>query len=231
MICPDDVRPIQSEADVLMASVAAGDEFALGLIYDRYSALVFGVASRVLGPGDGDIDDIVQATFFKLWRSARDYRSGNLAGLISRIAHNAAVDALRRRRALPRESFDLLAIADDASGRLFAELDRATVVLALADLPDCQRVAIELGFFAGLTHSQIADRTAVPLGTIKTRIRAGSRRLRDALTDTLQEPPLGATPLPGSSPPANRRTRAHSTALTALAGIAGCVGRTPQTTA
>jgi RNA polymerase sigma factor (sigma-70 family) len=71
---------------------------ALGQLYDCYVTLAFGIAKRILGDGDGGVEDVVQLTFLNLWRAASTYQTANLAGLVARIARNAALDAVRRRR-------------------------------------------------------------------------------------------------------------------------------------
>ena len=169
------------DADGLMRRVRHRDANAFEAIYDGYHRLVYGIALRILGDV-GRAEDVTQAVFLKIWRSPESFRGGNFAGWIARVSRNRALDALRS--ASLRDEIQLPATLpeDDAlEDRAFAEIDAARVRAELARLPEEQRTPIEMGFFGGITHEEMARRTGVPLGTIKTRIRSGLRRLRGAL--------------------------------------------------
>jgi RNA polymerase sigma-70 factor (ECF subfamily) len=124
-------------------------------------------------------EDLTQAVFLKLWSAPEAFQAGNFGAWIARVARNRALDTLRSR-ALRVESDMPTDVPLDGSldDTVFAKLDADLVRSALAALPDEQRAPIELGFFGGVTHEEIARRTATPLGTVKTRIRAGLRKLR-----------------------------------------------------
>jgi RNA polymerase sigma-70 factor (ECF subfamily) len=150
-------------------------------IYDAHYRLVYGVALRMLGDV-GAAEDVTQAVFLKIWTAPQSFREGNFAGWLVRVARNRALDVLRSSGSrvtfeLPETLPEDEAIEVTAMANLDAELVRG----ALADLASEQREPIELGFFSGLTHEEIARKTGVPLGTVKTRIRAGLTRLRVAL--------------------------------------------------
>ena len=164
-----------------MARVRARDPDAFEVLYDAHHRLVYGIALRMLGDTNA-AEDVTQAVFLKVWSAPDLFRGGNFAAWIVRISRNRALDILRSRAShqeseLPEALPENDAIEDVA----FAHLDAARVRLAIDALPPEQRQAIELGFFGGITHDQIARRTGVPLGTIKTRIRSGLRKLRASL--------------------------------------------------
>ncbi len=157
------------------------DADAFELLYDRYHRLVYGVALRVLGDVSA-AEDVTQAVFLKLWSSPQAFSSGTFGAWIARVARNRAVDAARSRSL--RSSQELpAALPEDGvlEETAIANIDGERVRQALAQLPAEQRELLELGFFDGVTHEQIARRINVPLGTVKTRIRTGLRRLRQAL--------------------------------------------------
>ena len=172
---------VDEDAGLLMARVRARDADAFEALYDMFHRLVYRMALRMLGDVPG-AEDVTQAVFMKVWSAPELFRGGNVGAWIVRIARNRALDVLRSRGTrqeaeLPCDILDTEAIEDVA----FARLDASAVRSALAKLPDEQRDAIELGFFGGITHEEIAKRTGAPLGTIKTRIRMGLRKLRAAL--------------------------------------------------
>jgi len=169
------------EAGRLMARVRDRDVAAFEAIYDAYHRLVYGIALKMLG----DVmaaEDLTQAVFFKLWSHPETFEAGNFGAWIARVTRNRALDSLRSR-ALRAEGDMPLDVALDGSldDTVFARLDGERVRIALGSLPAEQRGPIELGFFGGVTHEEIARRTDTPLGTVKTRIRAGLRKLRSVL--------------------------------------------------
>jgi RNA polymerase sigma-70 factor, ECF subfamily len=183
----------------LLAAVTAGQLDALGVLYDRYRTMAYSIAYRITGDGTA-AEDVVQEAFVGVWRNAARYAEGRASvrtWLLS-IVHHRAVDAVRRRRPtieLPEReeaSPSALTLPDvwgDVSGRLDAEAVRH----ALKTLPDPQREALELAYYAGLTQLEISERTGAPLGTVKSRMRLGLLSLRRALGDaTAAEPSIGA---------------------------------------
>ena len=151
-------------------------------LYDRYSSIVYSVALRVLGD-TGAAEDILQDVFMQLWRNpgAFDSSRGTLPAWLAVITRNRAIDALRKRRPEDDIADTVVSIEPDLAGD--AERARAIDQIrgTLGSMPAAQRTALELAFFEGLTHSEIAEKTGEPLGTIKTRIRAGLLALRKAL--------------------------------------------------
>ena len=166
----------------LVSAIRAGDHGAMAALYDRYSPVVYSVALRVLGD-TGAAEDVQQDVFMQLWRNpaAFDSSRGNLGAWLAVITRNRAIDALRKRR--PQDDIEdiVLSVVPDMA----AEADRSRIAVKIRDLlgamPAVQRSALEMAYYEGLTHTEIASKTGEPLGTIKTRIRAGLIALRKAL--------------------------------------------------
>ena len=174
----------QVPADVtLVSAVRSGDPDAMGALYDRYSSIVYSVALRVLGD-TGAAEDVMQDVFMQLWRNpgAFDASRGNLGAWLAVIARNRAIDALRKRHPQTDIEDVVLSVEHDMAGA--AERARAMEKVrgVLAAMSAAQRSALEMAYFEGLTHAEIAARTGEPLGTIKTRIRAGLLALRKAFS-------------------------------------------------
>lgn len=185
----------QREDRELMTAIAGRDPDALGELYDRYAPTVFALCLRVLS-NPAEAEEVLGDVFFEVWERGERYdaaRAAPLAYLLT-LGRSRAIDRLRalgRRSRVWTEVLDLERAGelcrDPASDGLgFAELAlaerRARVVQALAILSTAERTAVELSFFHGLTHREIAELLDAPLGTIKTRIRRGLLRLRDELT-------------------------------------------------
>lgn len=168
-----------------MAAIARKDAAAFEALFDRYSRLVFGVALRMLGQR-GAAEDTTQAVFLKVWHAPELFRGGNLPAWLVRVTRNRCLDQIRaRRETSPVEDARQMVDETSAEDRAFAEIDGERVRRALANLSREQREVIEMGFFGGLTHQQIAEHTGTPLGTVKTRIRSGLHRLRALLEGTV----------------------------------------------
>ena len=174
----------------LVVLVARNESWALAELYDRYARLVFSLALKVLNDRAG-AEETVQEVFTKVWRGARDFtpERGKFSSWLIGITHHQCIDELRRRRARPvaesTEATPLLELAsdDDPAEAAAYSFERARVRRALAQIPAEQRVVIELAFFDGLTHQEIAARCHEPLGTVKTRVRLGMQKLRELLKD------------------------------------------------
>lgn len=171
------------DAARIMERVRSRDAGAFELLYDQYHRLVYGVAMRVLGDPAG-AEDVTQSVFLKIWSAPQLFREGNFGAWIARVARNRALDLARNRR-IQRENESPVSLSEsDALEDLaLASIDGERARLALTRLPREQREPIELGFFGGATQEQIARQTGLPLGTIKTRMRTGLRRLRSILED------------------------------------------------
>lgn len=167
---------------VLVSGIRSGDEHAMAQLYDRYSPVVYSVALRVLGD-TGAAEDVLQEVFLQLWRNpvAFDSNRGSLGAWLAVIARNRAIDSLRKRK--PETNSEEVVLSVDID--LESETERRRVLEKVRGvinaLPEDQRKALEMAFFEGLTHTEIAAKTGQPLGTIKTRIRTGLLSLRKAL--------------------------------------------------
>jgi RNA polymerase sigma-70 factor, ECF subfamily len=169
-------------ADIsLVSAIRSGDENAMAKLYDRYSSIVYSVALRVLGD-TGAAEDVLQEVFMQLWRNPGVFDSsrGNLAAWLAVISRNRAIDAIRKRHPETDIADVVVSVEPDLTGD--AERARAMEKVrgALGTMPSAQRGALEMAYFEGLTHTEIAAKTGEPLGTIKTRIRAGLLALRKA---------------------------------------------------
>lgn len=151
----------------------------MATLYDRYSSIVYSVALRVL-QDTGAAEDVLQDIFLQLWRKpgAFDASRGNMGAWLAVIARNRAIDALRRRR--PENDIEDVVVSVEPDLASDAERSRAMEKVrgALQAMPAAQRSALEMAYFEGLTHTEIAEKTGEPLGTVKTRIRSGLLSLR-----------------------------------------------------
>jgi RNA polymerase sigma-70 factor (ECF subfamily) len=170
-----------------MERLAGGDLGALERLYDQYGAMSFSIAYRITGDR-ASAEDVVQEAFLGVWRNAARYvdARGTVRTWLLSIVHHRAIDAVRRRRPtaeLPdtEGAAPEGLVAPDTWTELSATLDRDAVRAALDTLPAAQRSAIELAYFGGLTQAEIAERTGVPLGTVKGRVRLGLEGLRAAM--------------------------------------------------
>lgn len=174
----------------LLQRVAQGDAAAFAQLYDRFSPALYSMVVKMVYD-EKEAEDILQEGFSHIWRRASAYdpaRSAAFSWAVMVIRHKA-IDRLRvlrsREHALERatQEFRHFPEADETSAAEPALRERRALVrTALQDIPDEQQVAIELAFFGGLTHEEIAEKLGAPLGTIKARIRRGLLRLRDFLT-------------------------------------------------
>lgn len=172
----------------LMPRIAQGDEASLAALYDATHKIIYGVALRVLGNTE-DAEEVTLDVYNQVWRSARSFQSGRgtvMAWLLT-LARTRALDKLRARASRQRNVEPLGTQNETPAGSASPEeqsassQQRAIVLAALGRLPDEQRQALELAYFQGLSHTELAERLGEPLGTVKTRIRLGMMKLRDHL--------------------------------------------------
>ncbi len=177
----------------LVAQAAAGDERAIATLYDRYGTVLYTVAYRIAGQR-ADAEEVVIETFAQAWRDASrfDAARGSVAAWLITIARSRALDLVRARGRRDKAT-DVAALEPTAGSPAMGEWQsdpgdsveqterRHHVRLALELLSPTQRQAIELAYFDGLSQSEIAERLGEPLGTVKTRMRLGMLKLRDAL--------------------------------------------------
>jgi RNA polymerase sigma-70 factor, ECF subfamily len=171
----------------LLQQIASGDRDAFRRFYDRYASLAFTFALRLLG-SQSDAEDLLQEVFLQVWRQAQSYspeRGSPEAWLIT-MTRSRGIDklrSLRRRSTSPISPDEPARVESGAQVEPPTEASEAKVMVqgVLARLPETQRMVLELAYFDGLTQSEIATRLAEPLGTVKTRMRAGLERLRGFL--------------------------------------------------
>ena len=171
--------------DTLIRALAARDLAALASLYDRYGRVAYALAYRILGEAEA-AEDVVHDGFLSAWRGAASYRAerGNVRGWLLSIVHHRAVDVLRRKttfRPAPLEVAEQRPADDDTAEEATRNVEHATVRAALEALPQAQRRTIELAYFGGYTHVELAEIMGVPLGTVKGRMRIGLQKLRRAL--------------------------------------------------
>ncbi len=179
--------------EVLLQRISERDADALEELYNRHAQVVFSLSVRIVRDS-ALADEILQETFWQVWRKAEAYRgAGAAAAWLYRIARNKSLDQLRRKSARPQpvlsasEAEDEVMWASLASGGAEVETvaernwDLQHVREALAGIPAEQRLCLELAYFEGMSQSQIASFTDTPLGTTKTRIRSGLQKLERIL--------------------------------------------------
>jgi RNA polymerase sigma-70 factor (ECF subfamily) len=167
----------------LLTRIQSGDQEAMSALFDRYGTMVYSVALRVLKDA-GEAEDVMQEIFVQVWKNPGAFVSGkgSLGGWLVVVARNRSIDMIRRRR--PTEQVELFALP--SSTNLAREAERNSLLGkirgVMVSLPEEQRKSVELAFFEGLSHSEIAEKTGDPLGTVKTRIRLALTTIRKALT-------------------------------------------------
>ncbi len=184
----------------LMKRVSQGDTAALEALYSRYARVVYSFAVRIVQ--DGPLAEEIQAeVFVRTWKQADRFKKsrGNFASWLLSITHNLAIDEIRKRKRRPQRSDSV-----DISDALYGLIDEATnveeaaqasvlrerITEAMENLPEAQRVAIEYAFFRGYSQREISAQLDVPLGTIKTRMRLGLKKLKvDLESDELLADP------------------------------------------
>ncbi|HWN84309.1 MAG TPA: sigma-70 family RNA polymerase sigma factor [Vicinamibacterales bacterium] len=183
----------QAEDQRALRRVVDRDSGGLGTLYDRHGRAVFSLALRILGD-ESDAEEVTQDVFAQAWRRAGQYDEsrGTVAAWLLVIARTRAIDRFRARRVRPEGRVQddggltlqqLPATEPDVASEMMAAERGQRVRRALEALPFLQRVAIELAYFEGLSQREIAERLEQPLGTVKTRMRLGLLKLRDALVE------------------------------------------------
>ena len=186
---PPPTAPSRSLAHVsdeaLLSLVASSDDQALAELYDRFGRVAYGLALRILRD-EALAQDAVQEAFLGIWRSADRFLAerAKASTWILTLVHRRAVDLVRRedrRRGEPLEHAPEPAAPETVEDEAALGFQRRVVQEALRRLPPEQREALELGYYGGLTQSELAERLGQPLGTIKSRMFTGLSRLRDLL--------------------------------------------------
>ena len=190
---------LRSKEELIRASVhrvGEGNEDALAELYEQTSTLVYSVALRLLGDR-ADAEEATLDVYSQVWRAAATFRAerGSVTAWLLMITRTRAIDRLRaKRRRLEQEvECKIPELSDTPARALTPEQFTMTVERrrrvreALADLPPTERELLELAFYGGYTQSELASRTGLPLGTVKTRMRTGMGRLREAFSGLIVE--------------------------------------------
>jgi len=175
-------RPELSLSDAeIIARIYSGDDSAMAVLYDRYSSVVYAVALRVLSDNSA-AEDILQDVFMQLWRNPQAFNAsrGSLATWLAVIARNRAIDQFRKKRPEVEAAETVISVDPDLESAADRSQAIEKVRAVLCGMPEEQRAALEMAFFEGLTHVEIAGKTGQPLGTVKTRIRSGLLAVRKA---------------------------------------------------
>lgn len=188
---PDAAREAPDADAGLVARLLHGDTGALELLYDRYSRPAYALSRRIL-TDDTLAEDVVQEVFLALWKDPLRYDAsrGSFSGWLMAMTHHKAVDAVRREESVRRrrtraeeaEPPNGEAAGPSVEDEVWTTLQGDDVRAALKDLPAAQREALTLAYFGGYTQREVATLTGAPLGTVKTRMLAGMRRMRDRLS-------------------------------------------------
>lgn len=185
-----------SPASNLLSQIAAGDTRAFDQLYDRYSAIVYALLLRMLG-GAEDAQEILQETFIQIWNRAHmfDQSRGSEAAWLLSIARSRGIDRIRSRKTRGQREADAgreISIRSETVDReqgvhlaILSE-EQGLVRDAMKELPEAQRKALELAYFDGMSQSEIAEALSEPLGTVKTRMQLGMKKLREKLKSTLR---------------------------------------------
>lgn len=192
MLKPDTASPLPADRDLIFRA-AGGDDTAIAELYDRHGGVLYAVAYRIVG-GRADAEDVVVEAFAQAWRDATRFEAarGSVVAWLVMIARSRALDMVRARGRRDRLTLSAAAGEPESPPAMGARLpqpgealDRAErreqVGQAMAALSPPQRESIELAFFEGLSHTEIAERLREPLGTVKTRVRLGMQKLRESL--------------------------------------------------
>jgi len=186
-------REIRSNAEdvALIRRMCDADETALGALYDRWMRSLYSLVVHLLKDPD-EAEDVVEETFWQAWRKASSYEPsrGAVSTWLLTIGRRRALDRLRAKARRREDSLthegrvlaDMASAAPDPSQTAEGAERRAHVLAALDELPDEQREVLELGYFQGLTQTEIAEATGQPLGTVKTRMRLAMQKLREPLS-------------------------------------------------
>jgi len=182
----------QAEDESSLRRLASGDQAAAARLYDRHVRPLYSLILRILG-NETEAEDVLQEVFAQAFCQASRYdaRRGAVAAWLLTIARSRAIDHLRARRTRVEARTGEQTLGEmpdaqpDAASTMLDEERSRLVRQALGELPMLQRMAIELAYYEGLSHSEIAERLEQPLGTVKTRIRLGLLKLRDVLTEGL----------------------------------------------
>lgn len=183
-------REANSRWEELVRGCAQADQSSLAELYDQSSPLVYGVALRILASVE-DAEEVTIDVYNQVWRSAANFQNtrGSVTAWLVMLARSRAIDRIRSRATRARmeepifEQTELRSEGSNPEQSTEAGQRQRRIRSAMASLPEEQRRVVELAFFGGLSHSELADHLSLPLGTVKTRIRSSMMKLRELLVD------------------------------------------------
>ena len=181
----------------LMLRIQSGDADALSQLYDRYSGIVKALILRIIH-NDTEADDLLQEVFMEIWNQAKNFsaKKGKPLGWMVTMTRRRAIDALRKRQAYARaeerlqaepEQQPLAWVQNVTEQEIRAGDTRVLMANVISSLPEAQQQVIELAFFQGMSQREIAFKTNIPLGTVKTRLELGLKKIYDGLKELKDE--------------------------------------------
>ena len=181
----------------LMLGIQSGDADALSQLYDRYSGIVKALILRIIH-NDTEADDLLQEVFMEIWNQAKNFsaKKGKPLGWMVTMTRRRAIDALRKRQAYARaeerlqaepEQQPLAWVQNVTEQEIRAGDTRVLMANVISSLPEAQQQVIELAFFQGMSQREIAFKTNIPLGTVKTRLELGLKKIYDGLKELKDE--------------------------------------------
>ena len=181
----------------LMLGIQAGDEDALSQLYDRYNGIVKALILRIIH-NDTEADDLLQEVFMEIWNQAKNFSAekGKPLGWMVTLTRRRAIDALRKKQAYARaeerfqaepEQQPLAWVQNVTENEIQAGDTRVLMAKVISSLPEAQQQVIELAFFQGMSQREIASHTNIPLGTVKTRLELGLKKIYDGLKELKDE--------------------------------------------
>ncbi|MEM8529231.1 MAG: sigma-70 family RNA polymerase sigma factor [Chloroflexota bacterium] len=185
-------KTAELDDNALIEAISMGDSQALEVLYDRYGAVIYRMALRIVKNSEL-AEDVVQEVFWRVWRRSSSFEKdrGRVAQWLFGVAHNLCIDELRRMRSRPVSVYEdvehplIQQLADDKidiAETAWNSERRRVITDALSQLPESQRQAVEMAYFGGMSHQEIATKLDRPLGTIKTRVRLGLHKLKSLLS-------------------------------------------------
>jgi len=193
------VKPeLGTPSDVdLMTAIQAGDPDALSQLYDRYNGIVKALILRIIH-NDSEADDLLQEVFLEIWNQAKNFsaQKGKPLGWMVTLTRRRAIDALRKRQAYARAEERLQAeperqplawVQNTTAEDIISGDTRALMGKVISSLPEAQQQVIDLAFFQGMSQREIAAHTNIPLGTVKTRLELGLKKIYDSLKELKDE--------------------------------------------
>lgn len=182
---------VQKTDEQLLLAIAARDEDSLAFLYDRYRVILFSVVLRILNNRE-EAEDVLQEIFLQVWQKAKDFdetRGRGFTWLVT-LSRSRAIDRLRalasRQRTADESLIDKSNEVASFEDETIVKQQRIKIAKVLAELPEEQQKVLQLAYFEGLSQTEISEKLAVPLGTIKTRMRNATIKLRESFSDRLR---------------------------------------------